>query len=219
MKKRNEKKTKKRFAKKDVSLKGKTFDRSEESIVEKVFNERNLTGFVEPTPFSGTRVGNGNVIIKGEVTPKKLKLAEEFETIFNQSVGEIMDLEAYTPREETLNFVKSQNLSQKKIDEIKNSSAWTTFQIAGETLMKTQDNKLENVKDYCFRLERAVLEQVRLRNEKDEIIRILETVRGNYKEKIKTLEDENSSLKVALENATIWKRFWNLFKLKGVTNG
>lgn len=185
----------------------------EASIVENVLSERNLSGFmskaeVDALTKTGTVVGKtelGTVRIEGEVTPAKLKMAKDFDRIFQESVGEVMDLAAYTPDPDTLDFVKKQGLSQSKIDEIKNAPAWTTFNIGGENLMKTQDNKLENVKNYCYRLERAVLGQINSRKQAVAIVEEALKLKTQELEKIteayrKTLIGYQSQIRDLTEN-------------------
>lgn len=141
------------------------------SLTEQVLNERNLSGFLESPASSSEPVfketRHGKIRIEGKITPEKIKLAEDFDLAFQQASGEIMELASYVPNDRTMAFVKGARLSQKQINEMKDAPAWTTFQIQGETLLKTQDNKLENVKDYCFRLERAVIHQLKLKNESE----------------------------------------------------
>lgn len=141
--------------------------RKKETIVEQVMNERNFV--VAPVePIAGKVVAEtalGTVRIEGEVTPEKLALAKNFENIFQQATEEIMDLAAYNPSQEVIDLVKGSRLSQEEVDAIKQAAPWTIFKIRGQDLMKTQDNKLENVRSYVYRLERAVLDQVRLRKQ------------------------------------------------------
>jgi DNA-directed RNA polymerase subunit L len=142
----------------------------EETIVEKVFNERNLitTPAMEQTAPIHHETQLGTVRIEGEVTPQKLALAKQFEQVFAASVDEIMGLASMTPNSETMDFVKSSGLTTKQVEEMKNAAPWTTFQIKGETLLKTTDNKIENVKFYFYRLERAVINQINLRKQAEE---------------------------------------------------
>lgn len=153
----------------------KTFmvDDEEETIVEKVFNERNLI----TTPVDEAAIKNipvthetelGTIRIEGEVTPQKLALAKQFEQVFAASVDEIMGLASMTPNPETMDFVKTSGLTNKQVEAMKKAEPWTTFQIKGETLLKTTDNKIENVKFYFYRLERAVIQQINMRKQAEE---------------------------------------------------
>lgn len=171
----------------------------EETLVEQVLNERNLitTPAVEHTAPVHHETALGKVRIEGEVTPQKLALAKQFEQVFAASVDEIMDLASMTPNPETMDFVKTSGLSSKQVEEMKKASPWTTFQIKGETLLKTTDNKIENVKFYFYRLERAVIQQINLRKEAEEVaetlrselkstqseyVKLLDKVRNNFRE-------------------------------------
>jgi len=142
----------------------------EETLVEKVLNERNLitTPSMEHTAPVHHETQLGTVRIEGEVTPQKLALAKQFEQVFQASVDEIMGLASMTPNPETMDFVKRSGLTNKQVEEMKKSEPWTTFQINGETLLKTTDNKIENVKFYFYRLERAVIQQINLRKQAEE---------------------------------------------------
>lgn len=141
-----------------------------ESLVEKVFNERNLitTPSMEHTAPVHHETQLGTVRIEGEVTPQKLALAKQFEQVFQASVDEIMGLASMTPNPETMDFVKRSGLTNKQVEAMKKAEPWTTFQINGETLLKTTDNKIENVKFYFYRLERAVIQQINLRKQAEE---------------------------------------------------
>lgn len=143
---------------------------TEEALVEQVFNERNLitTPNMEHTAPVHHETQLGTVRIEGEVTPQKLALAKQFEQVFAASVDEIMGLASMTPNPETMDFVKSSGLTTKQVEEMKKASPWTTFQINGETLLKTTDNKIENIKFYFYRLERAVINQINLRKQAEE---------------------------------------------------
>lgn len=160
-----------------------------ETLTEKVLNERNL--IVAPLPEHTAPVAyeteRGKVRIEGEVTPQKLALAKQFEQIFAASTEEIMDLAAFTPNPDTMDFVKSAGLTNKQVEEIKEAKPWATFQIKGETLMKTSDNKLENVKNYFYRLERAVINQINLRKQAESRIELLEKEAKELKDEVESL--------------------------------
>lgn len=141
---------------------------SEETIVESVLNERNfIVAPMEPVSeapvFAETSLGK--IRIEGEVTPQKIEAAKAFERIFQQATDEIMDLAAYTPNPETLDFVKGSRLTESQTQEMLRAAPWTVFQVNGRGLMKTPDNKLESVQAYVYRLEKAVIDVARKKNE------------------------------------------------------
>jgi hypothetical protein len=136
-----------------------------------------------------------NVTIEGEVTPEKIRRAEDFEKIFLSSTAEVLELAAYIPDPILLNLIKSGTISENDIRKMKDASPWTTFVVQGKSLMKTPDNKLELVQNYCFRLEKAVLAQVDSKKQLDE----------KYQ---KQLKDINT----ALTSSIFQKMGWNLDK-------
>jgi hypothetical protein len=149
-------------------------DDSEKSIVEKVFNERNFTTGMELARPQGAihhETELGTVRIEGEVTPEKLELARQFHEMFAAATGEIESLAEYKPPEEMLDLVKSGAIDDARLAEIKAAKPWTVFKVNLKYLLKTPDNKLEEVKDYCYRLERAVLAQIGIRKQADEAAR------------------------------------------------
>lgn len=145
----------------------------EKTLVQKVLEERNLSGFMksEDAQLEGTIVREtpaGIVRIEGEITPEKLERAKEFERIFMASSQEIMDLAAYTPNPMVMEFLKTSKITQGEVALIKAGKPWDLFMIAGQWFMITPDHKLENVKNYCFRLERALLDWMKKAKDSDE---------------------------------------------------
>lgn len=148
----------------------------EQSVAEKVLTERNfVSSTIDPNVaknisnipvFSETR--HGTVRIEGEVTTEKFALAREFEELFAQATNEIMDLAAYKPSDEIMDLVDSGKVDEARVAQMKAAPPWTAFQVGSRLLMKTPDGKLEEVKSYCFRLEKAVLTQVSINKQKDD---------------------------------------------------
>lgn len=140
--------------------------RKKKTLVEKVLTERNLVvAPIEPlTAPIVNETERGIVRIEGEVTPEKLQLARQFDAIFTQVTGEILDLASYTPNENVREFVRKSGLTQEQTQNMLKAPPWTVFTVAGESLMKTPDNKLETVKNYCYRLEQAVINVARIKD-------------------------------------------------------
>lgn len=184
-------------AKKQMT-KSRRADAKKETLVESVLNERNLV--VTPVePLEGTVVRDsehGVVRIEGKITPEKLNLAKAFEREFKEAVTEILDLAAFTPNPSTLAFVKGANLSEGQVAEMLKAKPWSVFQVHGHGLMKTPDNKLETVQNYCYRLEKAVL-NVSQSKQKD--IDRLHNLMDDREAKISVLEDREIELIRAIE--------------------
>lgn len=162
----------------------------------------------------------GAVRIEGKVTSEKLRLAEEFEEVFKATVDEVMSLSVYNPAPELLSFVKGSGITSEKIEEIKGAPAWTVFDINGTFVLKTQDNKLEDIRAYSYRLERAVLHQVALvnreREDKNKILERLIEARAHSQ----VLESSNLvSMALIIQKAydNVKSFVTNLFK--GASNG
>ena len=144
---------------------------NEKSIVEKVFAEPNLMVHNNLPPMTAPVVYEnemGKVRIEGEVTDTKLALARQFHELFAGATQEIEELAVYEPRADIQDLVDSGEMNDSKLAQIRSAKPLSVFKVGGKYLVKTPDNKLEEVKDYCFRLERAVIAQIGIRKQSEE---------------------------------------------------
>ena len=184
----------------------------------KVFAEPNLV----TTPVVLTRDqkehfahNDSSVHIEGEVTPKKLQMAQEFESIFRQATSEVLELAAFKPSEAVEDFLEENPLTESQIAQIKMAEALTVFNFHGKIFIKTRDNKIEPVSDYCFRLERAFLNQIKAKNEavlriSNDLAQAVETI-NDYR---KRLESRSLLLRVKATYANLKIKVLNLFANK-----
>lgn len=190
---------------KKVKAKARKRKSREQTIVEKVFSERNLvTSTVNVDDHKNIPIHHetqhGTVRIEGEVTPQKLAMAENFEKIFLESTAEIEDLALYNPDPVLYDLVKSGAIKKTEIEGIVNAAPGTMFYFKklGHVL-KTPDNKLETVQNYCYRLERAVLAQIEIRKQSESkdnnVIEMLKGEINHRDEEIAILKDILKDLK------------------------
>lgn len=156
---------------------GAPFESKKKTIVEDVFSERNfvVTPASQEPPSDAPVVMEtefGKVRIEGEVTPEKMRRAKEFDAIFQAATSEMLDLASFTPNPDTLSFVKGSNLTEAQTQEMLRAKPWSVFQVGSRGLMKTPDNKLETVEAYVNRLEKAVINVAKAKN--DEIEKLLD---------------------------------------------
>lgn len=141
--------------------------KTQEESTQKIAEEIRKGELIEQNPIlSDSRVGSVRII--GGITPEKLQLARDFEMMFNAATSEIEELAAYKPDDKVMALVKNGHIDEARMAEMKGANIGTLFKVENKFLIKTADNKLEEVKDYVFRLERAVLTQIQIRKQSEE---------------------------------------------------
>ena len=147
----------------------------------------------------------GKVRIVGKVTPEKLALAQDFHNIFEQATQEIENLAEYVPNPVVLDLVKSQKFSREEIKVMIEAKPWMAFKVGDAVVIKTPDNKLEYVADYCYRLEKAVLTQVNLRKQSEEksnnSVKFLQEQLANSEKKIDAIKRAFDEFRAAPNDA------------------
>jgi hypothetical protein len=142
----------------------------EATIVETVLNERNLIvtdvssllpeGVTPQDILEDFLAGNE---LRGQAQPQT-DAQRAIIAAANAGMREAQELAAYKPSSAVQKFVDENGISEETVEALKNAKPWTIFNIGGKSMMKTPDNKIEEVQSYCFRLEQAVLNISRARD-------------------------------------------------------
>ena len=170
--------------------------KTEQTIVEKVLNERNMSiGDRLPDgidPAEVLKASENGQYLPGAASPKT-EIQRRIIAEADAAMEETLNLSAYIPNESVLAFVKNSNIPKSELENMLRAKPWTVFQVNGEGLMKTPDNKLETVKNYCYRLERAVIDVSRVKN--DEIDRLRKAL---YEDGLKVVQLSNDLTKAKM---------------------
>ena len=139
------------------------------TIVEEVLEERNL--IIQPLNHTLHEGEDSRVRIEGEVTAEKLNKVQEFSRVFHEATSEITELAVYKAPRAVEDFCEDARVDELFVKKLKSAKTHTLFQsmrnlnVIPYPAIKTRDNKLEPLESYLFRLEKVVLDQVKLKND------------------------------------------------------
>lgn len=131
----------------------------EQTIVEKVLNERNLTTGVEGlSPEQHAEIQN--MVLTGAPqqsiakNDKQQAFLDSFNQIFDQTVAEVENLASYVPREDVLELAQTK---PEVLEALRDAEPWTVHYLNETYFLKTGVKTIEPVRDYIFKLEKVVL--------------------------------------------------------------
>lgn len=189
----------------------------EQTIVEKVMNERNLmTGVENITPTQHAEITE--MVLTGRPQKSIAKNAKQqaflngFNQIFEQTVAEVENLAAYVPREDVLELAQT---NPEVLEALRDSEPWTVHYLNGNYFLKTGVKTIEPVRDYIFKLEKVVLGY---KKQTDQTMLMANELSKEYEKLVASTNKELYNIKNKGFFALIKLAFSSLFK-KENSNG
>lgn len=181
---------------------------NEQTIVEKVMNERNLMTGVEGLS-SEQHAEITEMVLTGKPqrsiakNAKQQAFIDNFNQIFESTVAEVENLASYVPREDVLELAQT---NPEVLVALRDAEPWTVHYLNKNYFLKTGVNTIEPVRDYIFKLERVVLNYQRQTNVAKERLSLEELQVDSLRKELYNVRNQGFFALIKLAFSSLFKK-------------